>query len=692
MKAVDVTVQDFIGGSKKAFIIPPYQRNYAWGIDQCRELYDDIMRCVETNGTHYIGNVVYYLGRNAGGAFQELILVDGQQRITTLLLFMCALRDITDDEDLKEDIDELYLRNRRAIEDYRIRLKQTFVDNDGFTAIIDGNEPQDSSCNIVKNYRFFNKMLRESLKDHIAILDAVARMQLVDVNLQVSDNSMENLRTVQTIFEKINSTGKPLSQADLVRNYLLIAPSVEKQEKWHKDYWLNIEKNLGADNISTFARDFLRMVDCEEIRESDVYREFKEYVLEDMNSDQEAVLKQLLRYSTPYSWLLNLDCPDESLNRELTMLRNLKSNDFAPLALYLLDRLYESSLPELQRIIHLIVDFLLRMRIASPTTGSGTTRSISFELVRKMREDSGNAIECTYDSILYELSNSPTPAGEYPSNEKFAEALQGTFYHIYARELLLRVEEYETRNIPVDISKVTVEHLMPQTLSDWWRCNLGGNEEAERIRLELTNTAGNFAIVSQGYNSSMSNRPWQEKREELKKVQFRVSAEAADAEQWGEVEIRTRGRTLAIRAAKAITSPLPRTRDYRSRSSNETNTGLYPLLEYDDSLSGTYLRAVIYNEERKECSTWSRLLSVIGDFMYSVDPALFSESVAEVVWYSKNRNDIRKPLQVPDSPWFCCGGGHSGTHFRNIAARLAERMGCLEHIQLEVVNPMDAIS
>jgi uncharacterized protein with ParB-like and HNH nuclease domain len=197
--------------------------------------------------------VGYYCVCTQNGAFQELILVDGQQRITTILLLMCALRDISDDKDLKEDIDELYLRNRRAIEDYRIRLKQTVVDNDGFTAIIDGIDPQDTLCNTVKNYRFFLKMLRECSKNHIAVLDAIARMQLVDVNLQVSDNSIGNLRMVQTIFEKINSTGKPLSQADLIRNYLLIAPSVEKQEKWHKDYWLNIEKNLGADNISTFA-------------------------------------------------------------------------------------------------------------------------------------------------------------------------------------------------------------------------------------------------------------------------------------------------------------------------------------------------------------------------------------------------------------------------------------------------------
>jgi len=688
MKATDVTVQDFVGGLKKAFIIPPYQRNYAWGEDQCRELYEDIMRCVETGGSHYIGNVVYYLGENSGGTFQEMILVDGQQRITTILLLLCALRDITDDEILKCDINDHYLCNQRADEVYRIRLKQTVADGESFSAIIDGAEVQDAKCNVAKNYRFFHKKLQKCKVAHSAVLDAVTRMQLVDVNMQVAKDTKDRLRLVQTIFEKINSTGKPLSQADLIRNFLLISQSDEIQRKWHKDYWLIIEKNLGVDNISVFARDFLRMVSCEEIRETDTYREFKEYLLNDMNGDQECVLKTLLRFSKSYAWLINLNCPDEELNRVLTMLRNLKSNDFTPLALYLLDRLYENSLIELRRIIHLIVDYLLRMRIASPTTGSGTTRSLSFELIRKMRDDDEDTIACNYDAILFELSNSPTIASEFPSDEKFISALQGSFYHIYARELLLRLEEYETMNIPVDISKVTVEHLMPQTLSDWWKQNLGGNEEAERIRLTHMNTIGNYAIVSQGYNSSMSNNPWPEKRKMLKEVQFKVTSTAAEVEDWNEAAIQIRGRDLANRAAQAITSPLPRTRDYRSRVINQSISGLYPLLQDDDSLTGTYIRAVTYNGERKDCSTWSRLLSVVGDFLYSENPTLFAEAVSDVDWFSKEKSDFWKPMQIPDSPWFCCGGGYSGKHFRNVAAILSEKMGCQEYIQLEVVNPI----
>jgi uncharacterized protein with ParB-like and HNH nuclease domain len=684
MRAYDVTVQDFIGGLNRAFIIPPYQRNYAWGEDQCRELYEDIIRCVETGSNHYIGNVVYYLGENDSGSFREMILVDGQQRITTILLLLCAIRDISDDNNLKNAINEQYLCNRGGGENHRIRLKQTVADGESFTAVIDKRDVRETACNVSKNYHFFRKKLFDHAGELTAVFNAVARLQLVEVNLQVPSDSTNRLVTVQTIFEKINSTGKPLSQADLIRNFLLITSTNEEQNRWHRNYWLRIEENLGVDNISAFARDFLRMTECEEIRETDIYREFKDFVLNDMNGDQEKVLGTLLKFSKSYAWLINCNSPNAELNRELRMLRNLKSNDFAPLVLCIMDKLRECALSELRRIIHLIADYLLRMRIASPTTGSSTTRSLSFELIRKMQD---GTVNCNYNDILYELSNSPTVSGEFPSDDKFAAALQGTFYYFYARELLLRVEEYETRNIPVDISRVTVEHLMPQTISEWWEKNLGGKAEAERIRLACTNTVGNFAIVSQEYNSSMSNKPWPEKREALKDVQFTVTSSAAEAMVWDEKAIIERGKDLANRAIKAVTSPLQRTRSYRTRKGSES--GLYPLLQGDDSLTGTELRAVIYNDERRECATWSRLLSVVGEFLYVENPSLFAEAVSNSGWYSKDRSAFRRPAQVADTPWFCCGGGHSGRDFRTAAANVAEKMGRLERFQLEVVNPAE---
>jgi len=422
------------------------------------------------------------------------------------------------------------------------------------------------------------------------------------------------------------------------------------------------------------------------VRESDTYQEFKSYVNDDIDGDKEQVLKTLLRLSRCYAWIIHLNCPDKELNRELNILRNLKSNDFAPLVLYLLDRMYENRRSELHRILRLIADFLLRMRIASPTTGSGTTRGISFELIRSLRE---GKIECTYDAILFELSNSPTPAGDFPDDTMFINAMQSGFHYPYARELLLRLEEHETKNIDVPINEVTVEHLMPQTLSAWWKENLGGNEEAERIRLAYTNTIGNYAIVSQGYYSSMSNKPWPEKRSSLAKVQFIATSAAAAFEQWNEATLRERGEDIAARAARAVVRPIARTRDYRTRESSVSGIGTYPLLYGDDTLNGTSLRAVIYQGERKECTTWARLLSVVCDFLYTENPALFAEAAEESAGCSKNKNDFRKPVQIPDSSWFCCSGGYSGITFRNSAAKLAEKMGCLESIQLEVMNPAE---
>ena len=176
---------------------------------------------------------------------------------------------------------------------------------------------------------------------------------------------------------------------------------------------------------------------------------------------------------------------------------------------------------------------------------------------------------------------------------------------------------------------------MPQTLSDWWKQNLGGNEEAERIRLAYTNTVGNYAIVSQEYNSSMSNKPWHEKLKSLKEVQFNVTSEVEKYETWNEAAIKDRGKNLALRSARAIISPLPRTRAYRSRVVSQSSTGLYPLLQGDDTLTGTYIRAVIYKGERKDCATWARLLCVVGGFLYAENPTLFAEVASDTGGYSK---------------------------------------------------------
>jgi uncharacterized protein with ParB-like and HNH nuclease domain len=677
MKATETSVLKFIGGLDKAFIIPPYQRNYQWGKPQCEELFDDILTAYRTGKPHYLGNVVYYEGEADGASFNEYVLVDGQQRVTTILILLCALRDSMTEPDKQRRITERYLQNDTEDKRFRIRLKQTDYDDESFSDLMDGKAPNPRS-NVAANYAYFLKRIKNCGIDPTHIYETIPRLEIVEVNLQTGGD----ITRVQTIFEKINHTGKSLSQTDLIRNFLLTTPKVAEQNKWYKQYWRKIEECLDVEDIDDFARDFLRMKHCEEVRTSDVYKEFKDYVQEDANKNKEAVLSELLKLARLYERFYYTDNEDdEVLCRRVHMLRNLNCDDFMPLLLYLYSKLYDEKKDSLRKAVTVLFDYLLRLRIASQQTGSGTTRAVAFSITKKM---AAGEIPIDADAVLFELSNTPTPNGEFPSDEAFKEGLCDGFYYPYARELFLRIEESETHNIPVDISKVTVEHLMPQTHSSWWKENLGGEEEAERIRLNWLNTVGNLTIVSGAYNSALSNKPWPNKCTALKNVQFSVTSALPDEyPHWSEQQIQERGENLAVRACAATTCPIPRSVEYSSRSGKAIDTGRFPLQWDDESLNGASIRAVIYDGERYECGYWKRLDPVICGILYALNPAGFEAIIAQHEWLSAE--PVPGYESIPNTSFFCKGSPISGIAARNQAAAYCEELGLApEAFELEV--------
>ena len=310
MKAVEQTVLGVIGGLDKVFIIPPFQRNYEWGFEQCDELFSDIINASLSHKPHYLGNVVYYPGKNNSASYGEYILVDGQQRVTTILLLLCAIRDTSQDENLKRKINNRFLINDTTDERFRIRLKQTSHDSNPFIAIVDNtlrnNDYSDS--NLVKNYKHFIELILSSEINPINIFEAMPILEVVDVNLNVND-----LSSVQTVFEKINATGKKLTPADLIRNYLLLSDSAEEQESLYKRYWVRIEDNVTNNYISKFAHDYLVMNVYDDVSEENIYKQFKAHfensqathsdILIEMNVDQTvAVIDRLPYLDTQMIW------------------------------------------------------------------------------------------------------------------------------------------------------------------------------------------------------------------------------------------------------------------------------------------------------------------------------------------------------------------------------------------------------
>ncbi len=696
MKATETTVLKFIGGEDKVFIVPPFQRNYEWSIEQCKELFNDIVKAHTTGKTHYLGNILYYIGDNNSASFDEFILVDGQQRITTILLLLCAIRDISDSEELKRVINRKYLKNDDSIETFKVKLKQTSYDEDDFISVIESdiyNSTKES--NIYKNYTLFMELLSKSNIPPKDIYETIPKLEVVDVNLSAGNTTI-NLETVQTVFEKINSTGKKLTPADLIRNYLLLANSSKEQEKLYKQYWVKIEQTVKNENISRFARDYLVMNTFDDVPEDSIYRNFKEHFSEVSHLD---VLSEMLSLSKYFCWLVFENSPNNDLNHIISYLNLLKTDDIYPLYLYLFSKLYDSNLQELKKILELLSDFMLRYRIVSPSGGGGALRGVIHQLLEKLNAEE---INLSYNNILFELSNSNTIAGRYPDDKEFKEALMDSnnLNYRYARVVLLKIEESEKNNVKISPRSITIEHLMPQKLSEWWVEYLGGEESANLIYDKYINCIGNLTPMSAEYNLKNSNKPWHKKLEQIKDIQFVITSEIYQTKDWKEINIAERNVNIAKRACKATTSPLDRTRQYQTKSTSEEFVeGLYPINDITTPMSGTHITAIIYNNKINSVSSWNEFLKIICEIAYDIDESVIKKIIREnsVHKATSTRNYPEKDPIITNNPSLLLGpkeikensgifieGCVSSNRARFYAKQILDIYGLTEEFQIQV--------
>jgi hypothetical protein len=308
--------------------------------------------------------------------------------------------------------------------------------------------------------------------------------------------------------------------------------------------------------------------------------------------------------------------------------------------MYLLKTMYNVNSKELLQILKLFVDFYIRYRIVKPSGGGGALRSVINAIIENL---DNKTLEFTRDCIHTELSNSPTFAGRFPTDAEFKEQLEKSVDTTYARVLLYKIEETETKNIPVNIQDITIEHLMPQTLSAWWRRYLGGDLEAERIQTTYLNCIGNLAPISQRYNSTVSNNPWSEKLEELQNVQFRITNEITKYTEWKESEIEDRNQNIAIRALNAITAPKKRTRNYiNTPISNTYEAGEYSFIDNESSLEGSTPISIIFDKKKIQCNAWRYVPKLICLELIKIDKELFNKTVSENVIHKANKTKNKK--------------------------------------------------
>ena len=322
----------YLDGSDKRFIIPVYQRNYSWKEENCKQLYDDLVRLVKKNRTiHFFGSLVSV----NNGIQEEYLIIDGQQRVTTISLLLLAMHNIlkekkliAKDNRLIDKIFEEYLVDKYAPSEKRIKLKTVNKDLEAFEKLFD-DEPSEyiPNSDVTLNYRYFyNRILKEEISID-ELYDAVSKLIVISITVGQDDNP-------QLIFESLNSTGVDLTEGDKIRNYVLMGQSTENQEEFYKKYWSKIELCTGNNNnnnngVSLFVRDYLSVKRQVTPSMDKIYIVFKAYVNE-TGIAMEELLNDLLYYSRLYEMLLQAKFEDGAVSSGISRLNYLETTVSRP--------------------------------------------------------------------------------------------------------------------------------------------------------------------------------------------------------------------------------------------------------------------------------------------------------------------------------------------------------------------------
>jgi uncharacterized protein with ParB-like and HNH nuclease domain/predicted transport protein len=554
MKAEDTLVTNLLEGAKQ-FIVPIFQRDYSWGTRQCQQLWKDVIRA-GTDPTvkgHFLGSVVYVAAEDNTATITRWLLIDGQQRMTTLTLLLIALRDRMielqgsgdDDSDVStpEELDDYYLRNRHGKGDRRHKLHLRRADHDTLMALLDGKPlPESASEKVKENFTFLRDLVGQA--DVKTVYNGIKKLVVVDVSLTRGQDDP------QMIFESLNSTGVDLTQADLIRNFVLMRLDEAEQTFQYEEHWQPIEQSFGSryrTEFDKFVKDFLtlRLRPGTPLKSSDIYHEFRGFFLKSIeNQNVSGILSELRQFGTYYTAFSLGQERQPVLKEALTRLRSLVEVA-SPVVLTLYDcyqRANTLSQNEFVEAIELLESFVFRRSVCDMQT-----RNLG-QIFTSL------AYRITESQPLLSLKIALYRQGKkrrFPSDAEFREALETR--DVYDMRtcfyLLDRIENHSKERI--DTSNFTIEHVMPQNedLRPEWRAMLG--EEWKAVQEIWLHRLGNLSLT--GYNSAYSDRPFSEKKTisgGFNDSPLRLNKFIREQTSWNAELIEQRGKLLAATALK----------------------------------------------------------------------------------------------------------------------------------------------
>lgn len=653
MKAEEKELLRFLEGTDKNFIIPIYQRNYDWKKENCKQLFDDLENLIKKNlNTHFFGSIVC-----KPEDMERIIIIDGQQRITTISLLLLAIynniknKDIKVEGSLDDKILNEYLINKYSPKEKKIKLKPIKKDQEAFELLFENKiEEFIVESNLTQNYEYLYKRIEESKYSVEDIYLAIRKLMVVVIQLHESDNP-------QLIFESMNSTGLDLTEADKIRNYILMDKQYNEQEKFYTEYWNKIENNVGYDTTD-FIRDYLTIKMQKVPTYSKIYKIFKEDYIIKNGFDIEDVLNEMLVYSKIYSEIRKSNTDNKEINVYLSNINYLRYTLLYPYLMQLLKHYEENKLneEELNECLKTIETYILRRIICGKPTNALSKGFCNLDKEIISIIEKRNFDMHMYNEVMkYVLINKKGHL-IFPADDEFKKSFKE--FHLYETQMftknyvLEKLENYRNKEKVVSLNKIesndfSIEHIMPQTLSPAWKKAIGDNYS--EIHEKYIHTIGNLTLT--GYNSEYSNKLFVEKRDiekGFKESRLHLNADLGKLDKWGEEEIINRANYLTDKALEIWSMPET---NYKEE---DEYISAYDLSDTETSFIGEKIKSFKFDNHVYEVNSWKEFCENIARFLYDLDKIPFielvkksdSNSEGNAKRFSSNPEELRSPIKI----------------------------------------------
>jgi uncharacterized protein with ParB-like and HNH nuclease domain len=639
MNVQKTPIYQFLEGAGKSFVIPVYQRDYAWTIPNCQKLWDDIV-FMETNKKqgHFLGTIV-----TIANDFQEYLVIDGQQRLTSTSLLLLALHNFLktkknkspQEASLTEQVLDFLINKYSQDQSKRIRLKPNKGDKDFYEQLYDGGLNNLVDSNINTNYNYFYKQIEKNILSPIELFQLFQKLEIVLISL---DRGVDD---PQLIFESLNSTGVDLNDGDLIRNYILMDLPPQMQENLYASYWVKIENCVN--DVAEFVRVFLMYRNQENVRKTnrEIYSEFRLYCEDKFAKNPEKTLMEMLEFAQLYSYFIcTTKFPNAKIGIALNRIFKLEATIVYP---YMLDLFYDYkkglvSGDVLLKVLTLIESYVFRKVIVD-----GTTQGLNkffLTLGKDIKKDKN--WQTKYLDIFCSILINRSFTQKFPTDEDFTMALQEKEVYKYQsknRNLLLHSLENHNSAYKIDSDDLTVEHIMPQTLNNLWKEKLGSNWS--EIHRKYLHTLGNLSLTAK--NAELANSDFETKQ----KIDFQSSKLKLNydlgGKVWNEKSIVTRANNLAKEALQIW--PYPITKIVSQIVENE-------IYDLESEFNPTNKKPVkfYFGNESMEVKAWKDLLTIMSSYFYIQSPTEFKALITSPKFFKYfsfegNNRTLKSPIK-----------------------------------------------